>query len=633
MTDLRFSAKKAENTEIPRPKRGEGQWALGYTEPLNKNEQSKKDDDPLNVRDRILYIYSKRGFASIDPADLRGRFRWLGLYTQRAPGFDGGKTAMLEEEELDDEFFMMRVRSDGALLSADAVRALGEIGRDYARDTADVTDRENIQYHWIRVEDVPAIWAKLDAAGLDTMEACGDSPRPFLGSPVAGVSVEEIIDGSSALAEIKRRYVGDPEFSNLPRKFKTALTGHPSHDVSPETHDIAFVGTLHPEHGPGFDLWVGGGLSTNPMLAQKAGVWIPTEDVPDVWAGVASIFRDYGYRRLRSRARLKFLVADWGVEKFREVLENEYLGRKLVTCESPASPVGHRDHVGVHPQKDGKNYIGVAPVAGRISGTVLIDLADLIERHGIAGARLTPYQKIVLIGVDPAVDRAGRHRARKHRAAGPALQLASEHDGLHGHRVLQARHRRDQGPRARPGRRARTPLPGPGGADHRQRQRMPQRLRPDPGRRHRPQGPARAARGRAGRRLPGAPRWCDRPPGQLRPQAARAQGDQRRSRRLRDHRGLQLPGRPAGRRVVRDLGGPGRRGAAPRRIKPGVSALMTERGFPVHCPYCGEQDLWPHSEAHGSWECRGCLRAFSLKMLGLVRPQSVGQPPASGSVQ
>ena len=149
MPDMRFEAKKATQTEIPRPKRGEGQWALGYTEPLNKNEQSKKDDDPLNVRDRILNIYSKRGFASIDPADLRGRFRWMGLYTQRAPGFDGGKTAMLEEEELDDEFFMMRVRSDGRLLSADTVRALGEVGRDFARDTADVTDRENIQYHWI----------------------------------------------------------------------------------------------------------------------------------------------------------------------------------------------------------------------------------------------------------------------------------------------------------------------------------------------------------------------------------------------------------------------------------------------------------------------------------------------------
>jgi sulfite reductase (ferredoxin) len=400
MPDYRFQAKTATQTEIPRPKRGEGQWALGYTEPLNKNEQSKKDDDPLNVRDRILYIYSKRGFASIDPADLRGRFRWMGLYTQRAPGFDGGKTAMLGEEELDDEFFMMRVRSDGKLLPPATVRALGEVGVEYARDTADVTDRENIQYHWIRVEDVPAIWERLEAAGLDTMEACGDSPRPFLGSPVAGVARDEIIDGSEALDEIKRRYIGNPEYSNFPRKFKTALTGHPSHDVSPETNDVSFVGTVHPVHGPGFDLWVGGGLSTNPMLAQKLGVWIPVEEVADAWAGVASIFRDYGYRRLRSRARLKFLVADWGVEKFREVLENEYLGRPLVSCDSPPSPVGHRDHVGVHEQKDGKFYVGVAPVAGRVSGTALVALADLMETYGVAGARLTPYQKIVLVGVD-----------------------------------------------------------------------------------------------------------------------------------------------------------------------------------------------------------------------------------------
>ncbi|MGA8245550.1 MAG: nitrite/sulfite reductase [Nocardioides sp.] len=403
MPDLRYSATPASRTEIPRPKRGEGQWALGYTEPLNKFEQSKKDDDALHVRDRILHVYSRRGFDSIDPADLRGRFRWMGLYTQRAPGFDGGKTAMLEEEELDDEFFMMRVRSDGALLSHETIRALGSIGVDFARDTADVTDRENIQYHWIRIEDVPEIWQRLEDAGLSTMEACGDSPRPFLGSPVAGIAADEIIDGTSALQEIQRRYLGNPDFSNLPRKFKTALTGHPSHDVSPETNDVSFVGTVHPELGPGFDLWVGGGLSTNPMLAQRLGVWIPVDEVADVWEGVASIFRDYGYRRLRSRARLKFLVADWGVEKFREVLENEYLHRPLVSCDSPGSPVGHRDHVGVHQQHDGRCYVGVAPTVGRVSGTMLVHLADLIEQYDVAGARLTPYQKIVLVGVDPDV--------------------------------------------------------------------------------------------------------------------------------------------------------------------------------------------------------------------------------------
>ncbi|MDQ6527143.1 nitrite/sulfite reductase [Nocardioides sp. LHD-245] len=403
MPDLRFQSQPPRHTEVPRPRRAEGQWAFGYTEPLNKNEQSKKDDDPLNVRDRILYTYSKRGFDSIDPADLRGRFRWMGLYTQRKPGIDGGRTGSMDEEELDDRYFMLRVRSDGKLLSPAAVRALGRIGVDFARDTADVTDRQNIQYHWIEIESVPEIWERLEAVGLHSLEACGDSPRPFLGSPVAGVARDEIIDGTPALEEIERRFIGNKDFSNFPRKFKTAVTGHPSHDVSPETNDVSFVGTVHPEHGPGFDVWVGGGLSTNPMLAQKLGVWIPLDEVPDVWSGVAGIFRDYGYRRLRSRARLKFLVADWGVEKFREVLENEYLGKKLETLASPEAPVGQRDHVGVHEQKDGRFYVGVAPTAGRVSGTLLVQLADLLDEYGVTGARLTPYQKVVLIGVDGAV--------------------------------------------------------------------------------------------------------------------------------------------------------------------------------------------------------------------------------------
>ena len=519
MPDLRFQSQPPRHTEIPRPKRAEGQWSLGYTEPLNKNEQSKKDDDPLNVRARILNIYSKRGFDSIDPADLGGRFRWMGLYTQRKPGIDGGKTAILEEHELDDSYFMLRVRSDGRLLSPEAVRALGSIGVDFARDTADVTDRENIQYHWIRIEDVPAIWDRLDAAGLSSLEACGDSPRPFLGSPVAGVAKDEIIDGSAALEEIFRRYIGDPRFSNLPRKFKTALTGHPSHDVSPETNDVAFVGTVHPELGPGFDLWVGGGLSTNPMLAQKAGVWIPTEDVPDVWEAVASVFRDYGYRRLRSRARLKFLVADWGIDKFREVLENEYLGRTLERTPSPPSPVGHRDHIGVHEQKDGDFYVGLAPTAGRVSGTALVDLAELMDEFAVRGARLTPYQKIVLIGVRPEAVEPLLDRLDAIGLSAPAVAVAAEHDGLHRHRVLQAGDRRHQEPGPRPGRRARAALPRPRHPDHRQRQRLPERLRAHPGRRHRPQGPARPRRpGQPGRGLPGAPRAA--PPGSARTSAA-----------------------------------------------------------------------------------------------------------------
>ena len=402
MTDLRYTVKPASRTEIPRPKRAEGQWALGFREPLNANEQSKKDDGPLNVRDRILDIYSVRGFASIDPADLRGRFRWMGLYTQRAEGFDGGKTATVDPHDLDAPYFMMRVRSDGALLGPEQLRTLGGISTDFARGTADVTDRQNIQFHWIEIESVPEIWDRLDRVGLSTLEACGDSPRGFLGSPVAGVAKDEIIDGTPALAEIKRRYIGNPDFANLPRKFKTSVSGHPSLDGAPEINDVSFVGIDHPEHGPGFDLWVGGGLSTNPMLAQKMGVWIALEDVPDVWEGVISIFRDYGYRRLRSRARLKFLVADWGIEKFRSVLENEYLGRVLPDAVSPDAGTVTGDHIGVHEQNDGRFYLGIAPTVGRIDGATLTALGDLVEKYGAAGARLTSYQKIVVIGVDGA---------------------------------------------------------------------------------------------------------------------------------------------------------------------------------------------------------------------------------------
>ncbi|MBM7772546.1 sulfite reductase (ferredoxin) [Actinokineospora baliensis] len=383
-----------------RQPRGEGQWALGYREPLNPNERSKKDDNPLNVRARIENIYAKGGFDSIDPGDLRGRFRWYGLYTQRKPGIDGGRTATLEPEELDDSYFMLRVRTDGGAVTTEQLAVLGEVSQTYARDTADITDRQNIQYHWIRVEDMPTIWQKLEGAGMTTMEACGDSPRVILGSPVAGISRDEVIDGTPAIDEIKRRFIGDPAYSNLPRKFKSAVSGLP--DVAHEIHDIAFVGVVHPEHGPGFDVWVGGGLSTNPMIGQRLGAWVPLEEVADVYGAVISVFRDYGYRRLRHRARIKFLVKDWGAAKFRQVVEDEYLHRKLIDGPAPEVPAVPIDHIGVHPQKDGLFYVGAAPIAGRVSGSVLVEVAKAAERAGSNRVRFTPLQKLVVLDVPEA---------------------------------------------------------------------------------------------------------------------------------------------------------------------------------------------------------------------------------------
>ncbi|HEU5023325.1 MAG TPA: nitrite/sulfite reductase [Spirillospora sp.] len=380
-------------------KKGEGQWALGYREPLNKNEENKKNDDGLNVRRRIIDVYSKTGFDSIDPADLRGRFRWMGLYTQRKPGIDGGKTGALEDEELEDKYFMMRVRIDGGQLSGPQLRTIADISTRYARGTADLTDRQNVQLHWVRIEDVPAIWEALEAVGLHTMEACGDVPRTIIGCPLAGIAADEVIDATRDLREIHDRYIGSPEFSNLPRKYKTALSGCTSHCTVHEINDIAFVGVVNEAGETGYQLFVGGGLSTNPMFAQSLGVFVKPEQTSEVWHGVTSIFRDYGYRRLRSRARLKFLMKDWGAEKFREVLEKEYLGYALPDGPEPAAPQTHRDHVGVHPQKDGDFYVGFAPRVGRVNGELLGAIGELADRYGSGRVRTTIEQKMVILDV------------------------------------------------------------------------------------------------------------------------------------------------------------------------------------------------------------------------------------------
>jgi len=386
--------------------RGQGQWALGYREPLNPNEQSKKDNDPLLVKQRILDTYAKKGFDSIDGGDLRGRFRWYGLYTQRAEGIPGGKTAVLDPQELEAPYFMLRIRIDGGRLTSSQLRTIGQISTEFGRDVADVTDRQNIQLHWIRIEDVPEIWRQLDAAGLDTTEACGDCPRVIVGCPLAGVDADEILDASGVLQQVRERYIGDPAFSNLPRKFKTSISGCSVHCTNHEINDVAFVGVTLPDGTAGYDLWVGGGLSTNPKLGLRLGAFVEPARVGEVWAGVCSVFRDYGYRRSRMHARLKFLLADWGPEKFRQVLETEYLTAPLPDGPAPvAAAVADRDHIGVHRQADGLNYVGVVPRAGRTSGRQLQHVAELAERHGAGLVSTTAQQGLVLLGVpDAAVE-------------------------------------------------------------------------------------------------------------------------------------------------------------------------------------------------------------------------------------
>ncbi|AEI08630.1 sulfite reductase [Corynebacterium resistens DSM 45100] len=390
----------ADRPRRKRAKKPQGQWLIDGREPLNDDERIKQEDAGLGVIQRIRDVYSKEGFDSIPAEDLAPRFKWVGLYTQRKQNMNGDLTGHLTNTELQDNYFMLRIRLDGGLLSAEQLRVLGEISSDYARDTADFTDRQNLQLHWVRIEDMPAIWDKLDAVGLDSNFGCGDVPRVILGSPVAGVAADEIIDATPAINEIKQNWLTREEFSNLPRKFKSAVSGNRRQDITHEIQDLSFIGSEHPEHGPGFDVWVGGGLSTNPMLAQRLGVWVSLDEVPEVWAGVVRIFRDYGYRRLRNRARLKFLVAEWGVEKFRQVLEDDYLERKLTDGPEPETAPGYRDHVGVHDQKDGKKYLGVKPTVGHTTGAQLQRLADVADKFGVTRLRTTPDKELLFLDVE-----------------------------------------------------------------------------------------------------------------------------------------------------------------------------------------------------------------------------------------
>ena len=349
---------------MPAPQRstGQGQWALGHREPLNPNERFKKDDDGLNVRQRIENIYAYRGFDAIDPSDLRGRMRWWGLYTQRSPGIGGGLTGSLEPEELDDKFFMLRVRIDGGRLTSEQLRAIAEVSTEYGA--------RHRRRH--RPAEHPAA---LDPDRRHARRSGSGSRRPAFRPPKPAATPRASSSAARWPATMptrsstaQRRSRGRPRTATSAIRSsptcrassRPPISGCPDHCTVHEINDISFVGVVGPDGAPGFDLWVGGGLSTNPKLAVRLGVFVTEEQLPEVWAGVTSIFRDYGYRRSRNRARLKFLMADWGPEKFREVLEKEYLGYPLPDGPAPEQPrAKRRDHVGVTPLRDGTFAVGL----------------------------------------------------------------------------------------------------------------------------------------------------------------------------------------------------------------------------------------------------------------------------------
>jgi sulfite reductase (ferredoxin) len=374
----------ASPLEVPRTKRAQGQWEMGYREPLTPQEQNKRNQDGLDVYDRIIHDYAVNGWDSIDPADLGGRFRWYGIYTQRPE---------------EDQMFMMRIRVPAGQITADQLDASAEIARRWGGGVIDVTDRQNFQFHNLHIEDVPRIWEILADVGISTLETCGDVTRNVLGCPTAGVDDAEYLDATPYVLAVGDRLTGTKEFSNLPRKYKISITGCTHRCAADEVNDIGAV--AHRVDGKvGFDVQVGGGLSIAPHMAKSLGAFVAPDDLEEVCVAITTLFRDYGYRRARNRARLKFLVADWGVEKFREVLEKKYLKRRLADGPpAPKSKATHRDHVGVHRQKDGLLYVGFPLLAGRTNADQAAAVADLSRRYGKGRVRLTTQQKMVILDI------------------------------------------------------------------------------------------------------------------------------------------------------------------------------------------------------------------------------------------
>jgi sulfite reductase beta subunit-like hemoprotein len=360
-------------------------------EKLNKVEALKRAKDGLDVWNDI-FRYAKLEHSAIAEEDFV-RLRWFGLY-QQLPN---------------NGHFMIRIRIPNGFLSPEQLKEIAAITEEHARGFGDITTRQNIQLHWMTMASIADMLPRLEKVGLVTKFACGDTPRNVVGCPMAGYLKDEIIDASGAVMEINNLFVSaGKQLSNLPRKFKSSIGGCHLHCHQPQINDIGVYGLKrkNPKTGQdeaGYGLTVGGGLSTVPHIGQDCRVFIPAAQLPAVCMGIAKIFRDHGYREKRTRARMKFLVADWGWQKFRDVLE-QTIGFSLEHDESITGPqfAPHTDHMGVGPQKQpGLSYIGVPVERGRITAAQMRSAADLAQRFGGSNARigLSNKQNLLFINI------------------------------------------------------------------------------------------------------------------------------------------------------------------------------------------------------------------------------------------
>ncbi|HEX5734992.1 MAG TPA: nitrite/sulfite reductase [Blastocatellia bacterium] len=352
---------------------------------MNRIEEIKQTKDGLDVLSDI-YRYSRLGVHEIAPED-EPLFRWYGIYTQR-PATDG--------------YFMVRMRIPGGDLRPEQLRTIAALANEHGRGLADITVRQNIQLHWVRIESLADILDRLGEVGLSTTEACGDCVRNIINCPVSGVDCDELYDTTELIAQVNDFFVGNKDFSNLPRKFKITITGCNLRCTYPEINDIGLFAVRDEGGRVAFRARIGGGLSTSPRFSKDLGVMVDSEEVLELCGAIASVFRDEGDRTNRKRARLKFLVEKWEIPRFRQEVESR-LGRRLrpaPTSEADAVARADRTHLGIHPQREGwLYYVGLSLMGGRTSGDALSRLADLADQYGTGRLRTTNTQNIILLDI------------------------------------------------------------------------------------------------------------------------------------------------------------------------------------------------------------------------------------------
>jgi len=377
--------------------------ALPKESRAQKAERLKREKNPWEAIEEIR-AFARNGRASI-PEDWNMYFRWWGIYTQGdGVGVTGGKGG----EGKATEYFMMRVGVPNGILRADQARVLAEIAQKHGRNLADITVRQNIQYHWLTIESLPEIMESLDAVGLSPKGACGDVVRNVTGCPLAGIAHDEIVDASPLALEVARELQGNNAYFNLPRKFKVSITGCAVWCSYPEINDIGLTAVRRGTE-VGYSVRVGGGLSNEPHLAVRLDAFVRPEQAAAVVRAITEIFRDQqGLRESRDRARLKYLFMKegWTAERFLSEIENR-IGYKLDPWAEENIPDDVlRDHTGIHPQKqDGLSYVGASVLRGRLTGDQLAAAAELAERFGSGDLRLTVMQNLLFLNVPNA--RAG----------------------------------------------------------------------------------------------------------------------------------------------------------------------------------------------------------------------------------